>query len=290
MLHFPNAAILPSHAAELEAELVLERICVRRPYFALEELRLENGVLTAAASADSPSTREAGPMQAGEISRHAAIAGLCAAAMNQSDRERRYYLAREARYQGFENAAPYGARVAFQAELLEFSKREVLARIVASTHDAPLAALEVRYTVLTEAAFERLFKTRRQPTPVAREMGALPPGRVEGVGSVRVRHIERVPAEVCAGHFEHYPALPVAVLMGQLVGLAGGASEAGSSYRVARGTVEAWDLCWAGERVRLGVEPAADAVGEEVLECTAQAEERPAARMRLTLDRLGSLA
>jgi hypothetical protein len=57
------------------------------------------------------------------------------------------------------------------------------------------------------------------------------------------------PERACAGHFTDYPALPVALLVGQL-GVTASSLMTSERWRGARAVVNATDLCWAGERVR----------------------------------------
>ena len=75
-----------------------------------------------------------------------------------------------------------------------------------------------------------------------------PAGEFVMRGQTATLTLECVPQEACAGHFEQYPAMPVAVLMGQL-GLVAAAHFA-APYRVASATMSAQDFCWAGERAR----------------------------------------
>lgn len=241
---------------QVDAAHLLNRICVRAPYFALHDLRWRAGEFVASAVADRRPTAEAGPMQAGEISRHAAICGLCAIALGFEDDDRRYYLAQDATYTGHANAAPYGSTVVFAATVLERNKRQAVAEITASAGGQPLAALRVTYTILSDASFRRLFRSKQVPGFVgapAGPMPELPPGEVVTEQGVRSITLERVPEEACAGHFEQYPALPVAVLMGQLGVVA--AAHYGAPYRVAHATMSAQDFCWAGERARFEVTP-----------------------------------
>jgi hypothetical protein len=94
-----------------------------------------------------------------------------------------------------------------------------------------------------------------------------------------------VPEAACAGHFDGYPALPVAVLMGQLSYLAGQlVLPAEQTYRVLEGQIEAEDLCWAGETIVLRAEllKAEDRV--QTFLCTGKVGEREVGRMVLKIE------
>lgn len=267
---------------------LLSRICVRPPYFALEDLTLDGLELHATARAESPAALEVGPMPAAELGRHAAIVGLSLAALSQADEARRYYLARRAECRYVPNAAPYGSPVRFVARLLGLDKRTARAVVAATAAGARLASFEIDYTVLTESAFERLFRIRAMTTPA----GPSPYGSLlatewhatEGGGE---QVVAEVPASACVGHFDGYPALPVAVVMGQLSYLAGRVH--GEPYRVLRGEVEASDLVWAGERAvfsaaRAGVGGHPDVPGAHRYRCQAAAGDRVVGAMTLWLE------
>jgi hypothetical protein len=143
----------------------------------------------------------------------------------------------------------------------------------------------VAYTVLSAPAFERLFRDRAQvvPRPCAEAgyQGDLP-GRTLERTADRVRlQVERIPLGVCAGHFDGYPAMPVAVLMGQLSRLAG--ELMGTPYHVAAGLVEADDLLWAGSEAVFEATRVAREGSEHRFDCLTYSGGRIKGRMELTL-------
>jgi len=265
----------------LDLEPLLRRICVRPPYFALKNLRREGVTFSATAVAESFPTNEAGPMQACEISRHAAICGLCAVALTFEDDDRRYYLAQDATYLGFANPAPYGATVSFEVRLVEQGKRQATADITVTAGGDALAQLRVTYTILSEPSFKRLFRSRYSSTFVGLirdRMPDPPTGEFSCSGPSSTLTLRTVPEEACAGHFEHYPAMPVAVLMGQL-GLVAGRKYA-VPYRVEAATVRASDFCWAGESARFEVTPLTE---PGTYACAAYASDTVVSEMTLRL-------
>lgn len=267
--------------APLGVQELLRRICVRPPYFALRDLRSGELTFAATATAERTPSNEVGPMHAAEISRHAAICGLCAAALALGSDDRQYYLAQDAVYTGFANDAPYGSVVSFVASVAEQAKRQVVAEITATAGDKPLAHLRVSYTILSEPAFKRLFRSKYSPgfAGLERERMPEPPtGEFSRAGETCILTLDAVPEEACAGHFEHYPAMPVAVLMGQL-GLVAGRMQ-GGAYHVASATMTASDFCWAGESARFEVTPLA---GAGRYACTAFASGAVVSEMTLEL-------
>ncbi|ADI15731.1 hypothetical protein [Truepera radiovictrix] len=255
----PTSAALPGTPVSETA--LLTRICVSRPYFALDKLRAHEGRFYATAAADLPLGREVGPMSSAEISRHAAIAGLCGAALAQGDDDRRFYLAQRAEFYALPSAAPYGTPVSFCAQLEDLNKRSARSSITASVGDEPLARLEVSYTILTEYAFRRLFRHRARATAPRARMCAALPGRLS-VTDTASYEVPAVPEAACAGHFASYPALPVALLVGQLGDTASHLLATGA-FRGVRASVVASDLCWAGEAARFEVRRAPEAFADE---------------------------
>ncbi|UQN09072.1 hypothetical protein [Deinococcus sp. QL22] len=271
----------PAPFTQVDVAHLLQRICVRPPYFALDNLRLHGELLSATAVAQRQISTESGPMQACEISRHAAICGLCVVALTFNDDDRRYYLARDAVYTGAANPAPYGAAVSFEARVVEQNKRHATAEITVTAGGADLAFLRVTYTILGDASFKRLFRSKYSTSfaPLAGDRMPDPPtGQFSRAGQTGVLTLDRVPEEACAGHFEHYPAMPVAVLMGQL-GLVAGRLY-GAPYRVEAATMTAMDFCWAGESARFEVTPLTT-VG--AYSCTAYASDEVVSEMSLHL-------
>ena len=282
MLYTETPDLSTSSIQPLDLQQLLGRICVRPPYFALRHPRLVQQTFEAEAVAELPQGAECGPMQGAELSRHAAIAGSCAAALLQEDDKRRYYLAQEAEYRGSYSDAPYGTPILLRAHCTELTKRQARAEVTAFVHGEVLTTLSVLYTILPDSAFERLFKTRLQPTPPARAMASLPLGTVERQGDSFVRVIDHVPAAACAGHFDGYPAMPVAMLMGQLSYLASHAL-GGASFYSPHTTVEAKDFCWAGEQARFQVRPTSRSGSHVAFACHAWADGREVGAMSLTV-------
>lgn len=283
VVHAPQATV-----ATPDVAAALRRICVRSPYFALRDAVREGRFLHATAVAESPPFLERGPMPAAEVGRHAAIAGLLHAALEQRDDARRYYLARAATCVYVPNGSPYGAPVALRTEVLDLDRRAAHVRTEARTEDGPFAQIELSYAILTEAAFERLFRHRAQPTPPSPSpFGRLLTEGYEHHGDAVSQNVPAIPIAACTGHFDGFPAMPVAVLMGQLAFLAGRLFDddhgAPAPFRVTRGEIAADDLAWAGEPARFVVaRDGADGDGRR-FRCQVDADGRTVATMALWL-------
>lgn len=269
----------PFTVTALQNEL-LERICVRPPYFALRNIQLENHHLLAEAQAELPRGLALGPMRPGELSRHGAIAGLCAVALRQRDNQRRYYLATRASYTGYLNQTAYGSPIQFKAQVTESGKRSAKAFVTAYTNHERVATLDVEYTILNTILFERLHTMRRQP--IVRV--GLEPVIIKDIvwrGNTGSYRIPALPVKMCAGHFDNYPAAPIALLMDQLAQIAERFVER-PSY-IASGQIEATRLCWAGEEVKLSMTKVAGDLRETRLQGQIVSEEAIAGEMQLLL-------
>ena len=287
--HLAVWAERPVLGKRIEEREILKRVCVRPPYFNLEALRWDGDAFQAMATAEMPPFGERGPMAAAELGRHAAIVGLCRAALSQADDRRRYYLARRAACTYLAMSLPYGSPVEFEARLLVLDKRQAQASIGAFIAGERIAEFAVSYSVLNEATFERLFSQRRGSRDVATMTSPytrlLHHAFERGPAWAEQRFT--VPASACQGHFDGYPALPVAILMGQLSYLAGQlVGGQAQPYQVLEGHIEAADLCWAGEEIALRAERVAERGLEQTYLCTATVGGRDVGRMTLRLERL----
>lgn len=287
---FPTRQLVRDAAHRRTASEVLHRIGVQPPYYSLFDVAQEGARFHASAVAESPPYLEVGPMPAAELGRHAAITGSCHAATLQQDDGRRYYLARGAECRYVPNVQPYGSEVRFTSDVAEMSKRACRVSVTATAGGKPLAAFEINYTILTEAAFQRLFRIRAQHTPAAPSpYGTLLQSALTQQGATVEQRIEALPVAACAGHFDGYPALPVAVLMGQLSYLAGRLfGDPPRPFRVVRGEVSATDLAWAGETSRFrawrdGTDESPESEPLHRFECEALAGDRRVGHMRLWL-------
>jgi len=277
-----NASVVRDVRHDVEAELAA-RICVRPPYFALRDASWNGQEFSAVASSEfSPAPLELGPMRAAELGRHGAIAGLCALAMSQTDSARRYYLASAAHYTGCFSRAKHGSLLGFTSRVESLTKRSGRSTVTATTLDSAetVMKLTVDYLVLSEAMFERLYRDHRQPTEVADRLRLADAERT----SVGVRTISSIPAWLCAGHFDSFPALPLAVVVRELAEMSG--ELLGRPHWVRDAQVSARDLCWAGQSVRFESAREAGPTDDETssaYSCRAIGGSSPFAEMKLIL-------
>jgi hypothetical protein len=275
----------PPLSAQPLIQQLFERIDVKPPYFALSNLQLLGSQLLAEATAEAPAYGEQGVMTAAELGRHAAISGLCHIALCQTDDARRYYLAKKALCSYYPVQAAYGTPVTFKTTVRDQTKRDAQVAIVATALGHRVAEFTIDYAILTEKTFGRLFKSKARPaahdsTPYSQLLSET----FERGDDWAEQVIPAIPERFCAGHFEGYPALPVAVLMGQLAYLAGQLVDtARGTFQVVKGEVEAFDLCWAGEAVSFRAQRLSSEGSRQHYHCSAQVGAREMARMQLEL-------
>ncbi|MEL6544620.1 MAG: hypothetical protein AAFQ82_08335 [Myxococcota bacterium] len=247
-----------------------QRVAVRPPYLALRNVRISDEGMSAEMTAEQDRGRERSPVSAGEAGRHLAILSSCALALSAETSKEvitassySHYLAQEATLRWL----PPGDPASFGSEGPDFvlsARSEWTGRragqgtaTLATRGAVSLYALDVRFTVLPARVFERMFRAHAQPTSAkASPYGAVPPlsgvrineGELEGT-------VEAVAPSMCAGHFDGYPALPVAILMGFLSNAVGRLHASmcpeSADYLISHGEISAEHLVFAGSRLTL---------------------------------------
>lgn len=252
----------------------LSRICVTPPYRAFDTITHDDkGTVSGFVRTEQPLGRERGPITGAEAGRHLAILGSCAAALANPRGEKHYYLATAAHLvRVLDPGVTLVARepLIARATASLVSRREARADCVLEASGDGVAAvytLAVTYAVLTANVFARVFRDRADErarhaeppqNPYARlrtpEIVACTPTRIVGAA-------ETVGPEDCPGHFDGYPALPVAVVMHRLAALAGellALRLTGPAHVVQAASVRANALAWAGDTISYTVEHIAD--------------------------------
>lgn len=270
----------PLQSQDRRVHELSRRICVGPPYFALTQVQF-HGALRAVVRAETDPLLEIGPMTAAEIGRHGAIAGLSSVALGRTDPRKHYYLARSAECVFYPSSARFGCPVRVQASGEMRGSRDAEARIFVATDGGPLARMVVTYSVLQEAVFSRMFARHRRAVSIEERRNFKDYGPIcrEQVGCGQLK---QVPVGICAGHFPDYPALPVAVLMGQLIRLTG--QDLGCPYRVWAARVEASALAWAEQDVALTSSLLHSSGRLRTYECTARVRSQLIGRMELSLE------
>lgn len=232
---------------------MLERVGVSEPYFDLHDLRFNRERLLATARATFAQTKEVGPMQAAELCRHASVAGASIIAWRQRDGIKRYCLLETLTLRATSNTTAYGTPVDFSAKVLGLSATTAQTNVGVSVNGSPLAELELNYRILKEDEFRETFKDKlRKSAPYARPIWTMlnTPLVREGLATSRTLSVH--PAS-CQGHFDAYPALPIALVVGEFVNQA--ASRLNGPYHCAELSLQVEALCWANDKLKVGSVP-----------------------------------
>ena len=237
------ASIVPILQAPLGSvqDQLRRQLCVRHPYFALEQVVVvEPGVVACSVPVEQELGRELPPIRAGEAGRHLAILGSCALASLGERRGQHFYLAKAARIETCSLSSEPVTSLIGTARGHFVGKRSGLATADLATPEGVVThVITVEYDVMPAATFYRLFAAQRTDLRLfPREPGVASPafahsGRNNPYREVSVFADERqegpsmtasipmITASLCNGHFAETPLLPVAVVMGSLMEVAG---------------------------------------------------------------------
>ena len=227
------------------------------------------------------------------MARHLAILGSYALALRNPAQVRHYYLATSARLtrrvriesliRGTGPLLPMTAR----AQALELDKRQGKAAACLYTQNGEaLFDLEVTYSVLRTALFQRIFCEHWKPEPVCSEdnpyVHTPEVTEISRTNDVFLGTLGTIRPEQCLGHFDNISALPVAVLSGALGVLASSHLESSLSslsslqvhYAGRCVKVVAHRLALAGEKVELASRLVHRSSKEAVFEAAARGDAR----------------
>lgn len=254
---FPASDLRAGRSFEQE---VREKICVRPPYFKLADLApFGHDGVQAHVLFESPSGIEKDERASAEVGRHLAILGSCALARNNPRAGRHYYLATEGlltrhRTSGRRALEPMIVRA--KPDGNQWSEIELM------TPEGELdSTLRCRYQVLPERLFARLFKGQRatgDSSPGSSSNPYTSPAAtrlVRADATTATSLLQEVTPAMCLGHFEDYPAMPVAILMDALHRLAceHASTNVHPRLRLISAKVHAERLAFAGEPVEFSV-------------------------------------
>ncbi len=208
----------------LTKEELFELIEVREPYFALHHIRLIDEVtIEARVVVEQPLNNEIGPISAAEAGRHLAILGSCIAALNNPVKRKHYYLASEANYKRMDGDAIGSSFLVVRATLQSIDKRQAtVSAEVRNAFGETLITLDVSYHILSETLFERMNGHAYIANPLDLFENPYALGfeqKVTGCSENTANAYIQVPEYLCTGHFPNYPAMPIAIMSANLIGL-----------------------------------------------------------------------
>lgn len=192
-------------------------IQVKSPYYCLFDiLPINEKCLTAKANNEYLDPNELGPVGGGEAGRHLAICGSLQLARSYNYGESAYFLAVGAtiKRQNLEViASEY-----YQLEVCEKSLGKRTATVegtIFNTHGEAIFVVEIHYQVVRNSIFSKLFAGNKKEISAIDynpyvDRKRLKNIRIEGSDARATYGV--VQPEDCSGHFQNYPALPVAII------------------------------------------------------------------------------
>ncbi|WP_460703803.1 hypothetical protein [Myceligenerans halotolerans] len=269
-------------------------ICVTRPYYALEDLHsVTPGRVTAVVPIQAPPGRQTQVIGVGEVGRHLAVLGLSAAATSSPVAGRHYYLAHRTvgrMYPAGETPAP-GPLIG-TAVVQGRNRRQVVVHTeLRDSAGALIARMDVQYKVMAAAVFRRVMGPPAETdadspeNPYAAPMPVSDVSVHEQCGNAKLD----VRAEMCRGHFDGFPALPVSMasyasfeVFHRVLDLAAGPD---SRWRCGAFRLKAEHLAMAGQTCTVEIEPTKPRLASQAFSGRVRtAEERTAVHIWVDYD------
>ncbi|EPX61006.1 hypothetical protein D187_001658 [Cystobacter fuscus DSM 2262] len=297
--HLPFAPEGEKPQRELSRPELFARICVSAPYFAPQEVKaVGRGEVMARLPVEPRPGAEGSPLPASEVYRHLSVLGACAASLVNPSEGPHCYLPRRAWVERLhEGPLPQATQPLHGSAKAEFNQRRtaIAHALLSDPEGQPLFAMGVDYNVLHAESFVRLFQgTRQDPRlegPCRDPAVQVPLPSLRDVvreGECLRGTLGPVGPELCRGHFELFPVLPMAAVVEGLCGLAGtllgqGEGQPPARYLVTRGDVRTESFAHAGETVRFDAHRLAVKGRDHYFDCWASVGGRVVAVMELTL-------
>jgi 3-hydroxymyristoyl/3-hydroxydecanoyl-(acyl carrier protein) dehydratase len=275
---------------------LLSKIAVTKPYFSLKDIkRISADSLLAKIPIEQDPLFEASIISGAEASRHMAILGSLAIAQLLDKDNRNYYLAFEAK---FKYCGDYkfdypknNNELIGAARVISLCKRDAIVDTKLSIGASPLFNAQIKYFIVPEKIFMRKYATFKQETPACIQN---PYKSIYPLNNIRFENDKlyastgNVMKENCIGHFDNYPAMPVAILMNRF-GMAAATllhKLTGKHYKyiVSKADMAVKELVFAGENVEIEVINIYSKDKVYTFKCTAVNKENVIANLIVTFE------
>ncbi len=212
---------------ELSLENYLKSLIeVTEPYYALTNLTIDDeSVLKANVKKELDCDHEVKGMSYSEAGRHLAILGSLALANSNPVKEKHYYLATKAYVKRvYQDSYEDIDHVAFMKTVLFNRKKGVANGHLKTANGKLVYTITVEYQVLSNSLFERMFKQHKQETPYLEGYNpyrdSIPLFDLVKTNESCSATLGTINKDICVGHFDDYPALPVARIAQVLTSIA----------------------------------------------------------------------
>lgn len=246
---------------KIETSEIMQRIAVRPPYFALQDMIFDSQVLRAKITAEQPLIDgELGTIGTGEIARHLAIAGSCACSYLEKESELIYYLATQADFHNFDTIPQQKDKdflIEAQGKRLNKREAETISLLKSFDGKTVYSSLKTRFLLLPYKSFSKLYKTHRKDLRMSDRTQTTAEDRQniyksmfkfdskiidnKIISQIKIKH------KYCMGHFPEYPAFPVAFCSYFFIMLMKKFINKNINFYVKRGIVNAQNLIFTNE-------------------------------------------
>lgn len=201
-------------------------IKVKEPYYALKNLHRNNKALVAEFNTELRDHDEVNSMSLAEIGRHLAILGSIAMADANPKKEQHYYLATNAEFTKVCKHPFSDTYLQASMQVTEFNRKSGIAvGYLMTLNGEKLFKASVKYLTISSTLFDRLFSNNKQLTRFDENNNpfhtSTPLHELNLQPSVSTAFVKKISTADCNGHFDDYPALPVARIGDALTTLAG---------------------------------------------------------------------
>ncbi len=241
-----------------EINQLLSLIEVTPPYFALSNIKKVGEYLQATVPLEQVEHNEPAGMCTAEAGRHLAILGSLAVADGNPCKEKHYYLASEATFERITDRSVADNQFIGKVRLESIDKRTAKISGELLTHDGiKLYRATVSYAIIHERIFERKFGHEKR-------IQLNRPSRNPYSSKTKIYNVQRnlkscnatlgiIKEEDCVGHFDNYPAVPIARLGLALTLIAGEhlhtIRNTSGKYYMYKAKIKAQSFIFAGEKI-----------------------------------------
>ena len=218
-----------SKSTKLSIKDILAKICVGPPYFAFKEVYNYQDLLIAPIEPEQGIGFEVDFMSSAEASRHMAILGSCAISLDED--KKKYYLSTKAEFDScytrgdkYFITPPSDKKFYVVSKKISISKSFAISQNFLFCGKRLIFSFRVTYQVMVEKLFERVFSSFKSTTSYIEESPykIIPKLTIISIDKKTLTaEIPTVDKELCAGHFDNHPMLPVGVSAYMVIDLIG---------------------------------------------------------------------
>ncbi len=234
---------------------------VTPPYFALKNIIIDKeGYITAGFQIEMTEHEEIPCISLSEVGRHIAILGSLAMAQENPVKEKHYYLACDAWFDRLHSLPIESKNCRIRAKVTDINRKGGTIHGQLFTEDGTLTYnSEVKYTTINYKIFERKFRSKFiKDNPKNKENPYTQKTLINFKNKTKetcTATIDAIEPKDCLGHFDNYPAMPVARISGAMFEASGIhynlLRNSNEKYCIKRVEMHADSFIFAGENAKI---------------------------------------